>query len=90
MAARLSGVARLTTRDPGDTVIAFFGGVLVGAGAAFATGCVVGNILSGWALMSAGMFVFGLVTILANWITTYVYLMGGTFDRATLRAVLFR
>jgi uncharacterized membrane protein YedE/YeeE len=90
VAARLSGVARLTTRDPVDTVVAFFGGILVGAGAAFATGCVVGNILSGWALMSVGLFVFGGVTILANWITTYVYLMGGTFDRATLRAVLFR
>lgn len=46
------------------------GGILVGSGAAFATGCVVGNILSGWALMSAGMFVFGIVTILANWVTT--------------------
>jgi uncharacterized membrane protein YedE/YeeE len=90
VAARLSGVARLAKRDPAETVTAFFGGILVGAGAAFATGCVVGNILSGWALMSVGMFVFGVVTILANWITTYVHLMGGTFDRATLRAVLFR
>ncbi len=90
VAARLSGVARLAQRDPAETVTAFFGGILVGAGAAFATGCVVGNILSGWALMSVGMFVFGAVTILANWITTYLYLMRGTFDRATLRAVLFR
>ena len=90
VAARLSGVARLLPRDPVETVTAFFGGILVGAGAAFATGCVVGNILSGWALMSVGMFVFGVVTILANWVTTYIYLVGGTFDRATLRAVLFR
>ncbi len=90
IAARLSGVARLLPRDPAETVTAFFGGILVGAGAAFATGCVVGNILSGWALMSVGMFVFGGVTILANWITTYLHLMGGTLDRATLRAVLFR
>jgi hypothetical protein len=90
VAARLSGVARLAPRDPVETVTAFFGGILVGAGAAFATGCVVGNILSGWALMSVGLFVFGIVTILANWITTYVHLMGGTLDRATLGAVLFR
>jgi len=90
VAARLSGVARLLPRDPVKTVTAFFGGIMVGAGAAFATGCVVGNILSGWALMSVGMFVFGVMTILANWITTYIHLMGGTFDRATLRAVLFR
>ncbi len=90
VAARLSGVARLAKRDPVETVTAFFGGILVGAGAAFATGCVVGNILSGWALMSVGMFLFGAVTILANWVTTYIHLMGGTFDRATVRAVLFR
>ncbi len=90
VAARLSGVARLAKRDPAETVTAFFGGILVGAGAGFASGCVVGNILSGWALMSVGMFLFGAVTIVANWITTYLYLMGGTFDRASLKAVLFR
>lgn len=89
VAARLSGTARLLPRDPVETVTAFFGGILVGVGAAFGTGCVVGNILSGWALMSVGLFVFGIVTVLANWVTTYVYLMGGTLDRATLRAVLF-
>jgi len=43
-----------------------------------AGGCVVGNIMSGWALMSAGMFVFGVTTLLGNWITTYFYLMGGS------------
>jgi hypothetical protein len=41
-----------------------------------ATGCVVGNILSGWALMSVGMVLFGVVTILANWATTVLYLRG--------------
>jgi hypothetical protein len=87
VAARLSGVARLAPRDPAETVTAYFGGILVGTGAAFATGCVVGNILSGWALMSVGLFVFGVATILANWVATYVYLIGGTFDRASLRTV---
>ena len=43
-----------------------------------AAGCVVGNILSGWALMSAGMFLFGIAVILANWAVTYFYLMNGT------------
>jgi hypothetical protein len=38
---------------------------------------VVGNIMSGWALMSVGMILFGVVTILANWITSYFYLLGG-------------
>ena len=39
-------------------------------------GCVIGNILSGWALMSVGMFLFGVVTIVANWATTALYLRG--------------
>ena len=75
-AARLSGQAKLRPKPPEETVIAFFGGVLVGVGAAFATGCVVGNILSGWALMSVGMFLFGIVTLLANWTTAALYLRG--------------
>jgi hypothetical protein len=52
------------------------GGFLVGAGAAIATGCVIGNILSGWALMSVGTVIFGVVTVLANWATTFLYLRG--------------
>lgn len=77
VAARLSGQAKLLPKPPDEVVTAFFGGILVGVGAAFATGCVVGNILSGWALLSAGMFLFGLTTLLANWGVTYLYLMGG-------------
>jgi len=56
--------------------VAAAGGFLVGTGAALATGCVIGNILSGWALMSLGAFLFGVVTILANWATTLLYLRG--------------
>lgn len=81
VSGRLSGEGRLLPKPPEQTVVAFFGGILVGVGAALATGCVIGNILSGWALMSIGMFVFGIVTILTNWITTYFYLMGGTVLR---------
>lgn len=77
VAARLSGQAKLLPKPPEQTVIAFFGGILVGVGAGFATGCVVGNILSGWALMSVGMLLFGVVTILANWAAAYFYLIGG-------------
>jgi uncharacterized protein len=74
--ARMIGSVKLLPRPPEQTVIAFVGGVLVGIGAAFATGCVVGNILSGWALMSVGMLIFGVATAIGNWATTYVYLMG--------------
>ena len=81
VSGRLSGEARLLPKPPEQTFVAFFGGILVGVGAAFAGGCVVGNILSGWALMSVGTILFGAVTILANWITTYFYLMGGAFSK---------
>lgn len=77
-AASLAGRIRLAPKPPGQVVTAAAGGFLVGAGAAMATGCVVGNILSGWALMSAGMFLFGIAVILANWAVTYFYLMNGT------------
>lgn len=75
-AARLSGQAKLLPKPPDEVLIAFAGGLLVGAGAALATGCVVGNILSGWALMSVGMLLFGVVTLLANWAVAWVYLRG--------------
>jgi len=78
VAARLSGEAKLYSKPPDQVVIAILGGIFVGIGAAFAKGCVVGNIMSGWALMSIGTVVFGIATILANWITTYFFLMGGS------------
>jgi uncharacterized membrane protein YedE/YeeE len=76
VSGRMSGQAKLLPKPPDEIVIALIGGVLVGVGAAFATGCVVGNIMSGWALMSVGAILFASVTILANWATTYLYLMG--------------
>jgi len=77
-AGGLSGRIRLVPKPPGQVVTAAAGGFLVGAGAGMATGCVVGNIISGWPLMSVGMFLFGFAVILANWVTTYFYMMGGT------------
>ena len=78
LSGRLSGEARLLPKPPEQTVVAFLGGLLVGAGAGLAKGCVVGNIMSGWALMSVGTVLFGIVVVLANWVTTYFYLMGGS------------
>jgi uncharacterized protein len=77
ISGRMSGQARLLPKPPEQTVIAMLGGLLIGVGAAIASGCVIGNILSGWALMSVGMFIFGITVLLFNWITTYLYLMGG-------------
>ena len=46
------------------------------------TCCVVGNIMSGLALMSVGNLLFAATVLLANWATTYFYLMGGSlFNR---------
>jgi len=73
----MGGTAKLLPKEPQQTLIALLGGVLVGMGAWFATGCVIGNILSGWALMSVGLVIFGTATIFSNWAVTYLYLMGG-------------
>ncbi|MGM0454228.1 MAG: YeeE/YedE family protein [Thermodesulfobacteriota bacterium] len=75
--ARLSGKTQFLPRPPDQTVIAFIGGILLGTGAAIAGGCVIGNIVSGFALMSLGNVVFGITVVLAAWATTYFYLMGG-------------
>lgn len=76
VSARMAGKAKLLPKPPEQTVTAFFGGILVGTGAALGTGCVIGNIVSGWALMSVGSVLFGIVVILTNWVTTFLYLMG--------------
>ena len=78
VAGRLSGQARLLPKPPEQILVAVAGGFLVGVGAALAVGCVIGNILSGWAMMSVGALLFGVVTILANWATTVLYLRGVT------------
>lgn len=77
VSARLSGQAKLLPKPPDELLIAVLGGLMVGTGAALARGCVVGNIMSGWALLSLGTVFFGVVVILANWATTYYYLIGG-------------
>jgi uncharacterized protein len=79
VSGKMSGQVNLTRRPPEQTVIAIIGGLLIGAGAAIGTGCVIGNIISGWAMMSIGMFIFGISTLAGNWITTYFYQMGGNF-----------
>jgi uncharacterized membrane protein YedE/YeeE len=83
VSARLRGSFRLLPKPPDETIVAFLGGLLVGAGAALATGCVVGNIMSGVALMSVGNMLFVIVVALSNWATTYVYMIGRSGFSAT-------
>jgi len=75
--ARITGKLQFKPRPPEQTVTSFFGGILLGSGAAIAIGCIVGNIMSGVALMSVGSILFALVVIPVAWLTTYFYLMGG-------------
>ena len=77
LSARMRGNFKLRPKPPEETLIAFAGGLLVGIGAWLATACVIGHILSGVALMSVGSILFAVATVLANWVTTYAYLMGG-------------
>ncbi|MFW5663263.1 MAG: YeeE/YedE family protein [Bacteroidota bacterium] len=77
----LSGQSKLLPKDPEQTLFALFGGFMIGTGAAFAGGCSIGNILSGWGMMSLGNFIFGIVVLLANWAATYFYLMGGKLGK---------
>ncbi len=81
VSAKMSGRAKLLPKPPDEILVALLGGLMIGTGAAFAKGCVVGNIMSGWALMSVGTMIFGVVVILANWVTTYYYMMGGQSGR---------
>jgi hypothetical protein len=78
VAARMSGEARLYPKPPEQIVVAILGGLMVGAGAAFAGGCFIGNMTTGWALMSIGTVVFGVAAIAGNLAATYFYIMGGT------------
>lgn len=86
VSGRLSGEARLLPKPPQQVVTALLGGFLVGMGAALAKGCVVGNIISGWSLMSLGTVLFGLVVVLSNWLATHFYLMGGTIPGLASRS----
>ncbi len=76
ISARMSGRAKLLPKPPDEILASLAGGLMIGAGAAFARGCVVGNIMSGWALMSVGTILFGVIVILSNWAATYLYLIG--------------
>ena len=81
VSGKMSGQTKLLPKEPSQTLIAIIGGLLIGIGAAISTGCIIGNILSAWAMLSVGMFIFGIATLLANWATTYFYLMGGSLFR---------
>ncbi len=75
--ARMRGSFRLAPKPPDEMLAAFIGGLMVGAGAFIAGGCMVGHVMSGFALMSLGSLLFGVVVLIFNWATTWIYLRGG-------------
>ena len=66
----------LRSADASTLIIALFGGILVGTGAMLGRGCFIGNMISGIGLLSLHSIVFGIFVVLANWITTILYLRG--------------
>ncbi len=76
LSAWMRGQIRWRSAPKDALVLAFGGGVLVGLGAIIGRGCFVGQILSGWALFASHALIFGIVMILANWVTTLFYLRG--------------
>ena len=81
ISARLNGKIKFAPKPPDEMIFAFMGGLLTGVGAAIAGACVIGNIMSGFALMSVGNFLFGVVVVFSNWITTYFYLLGAQWTK---------
>ncbi len=74
--AWLRGQLALRYAEITTLLISLLGGVLAGAGSVIGGGCFVGNMISGWALLSFHSFVFVFFMILANWVTTIIYLRG--------------
>ncbi len=72
----LRGDLRLKSGDASTLLVALFGGLLLGAGAALGRGCFIGNGVTGLALLSLHSLVFLICMIGANWVTTALYLRG--------------
>lgn len=64
-----------TPKDGKRILIQFIGGVAMGFGAVTAMGCNVGNILSGFPLLSVGSLLAGAFIILGCWVTAYLLFM---------------
>jgi uncharacterized membrane protein YedE/YeeE len=76
LGARTMGRAAFYRRPRDELVVAVIGGLLVGIGAGFGRGCMLGNAMMGTALMSVGMILFTVTAMLANWVTTKLYVIG--------------
>lgn len=76
LSARLRHDWKLRSADPVTLLVALAGGFLVGFGVSVGRGCFIGNLVSGVALLSLHSLVFAFFTVLANQVTTLLYLRG--------------
>jgi len=76
LSAKIQGSLSLRSADAQTLLTALAGGLLVGAGATLGSGCFIGNVISGLAMMSIHSALFAVVMVAANWITTILYLRG--------------
>jgi len=76
LSAWVGGSFKLRSADPTTLLVALLGGLLVGAGASIGRGCFIGNSITGLGLLSLHSIVFTACVVVANWVTTVLYLRG--------------
>ena len=76
LSAYVGGALKLRSADAATLLVALLGGMLVGAGASIGRGCFIGNTITGLALLSLHSLVFTVCAVVANLVTTVLYLRG--------------
>jgi uncharacterized membrane protein YedE/YeeE len=76
ISARMRGKLKMRSADPATLLFALLGGLLLGVGATIGRGCFIGNSISGMALLSLHSIIFTACIVVANWVTTFLYLRG--------------
>ncbi len=76
ISSMVAGEFKLRAPKEGKTLLLqFCGGLLMGIGAIFASGCNIGNFLSGVPLLSIGSIVASISIVLGCWLMTYLLFM---------------
>ena len=71
--AKAAGEYKMSSPKTGKPILlAFFGGLMLGAGAVFGKGCNIGNLMSGIPQLSAGSWLFSIFLVLGVWFMAYL------------------
>ncbi len=71
--AKGAGEYKMSSPKTGKPILlAFFGGLMLGAGAVFGKGCNIGNLMSGIPQLSAGSWLFSFFLVLGVWFMAYL------------------